>query len=310
MRKVFWCGCLVAAVAAALVYVVADYATEHPDSFTGRCAAGLYRAVTDYNPVLLVSHATAGRIYDAVQEKVSCCDEERPVCPAASEECEAPATPEPVEPVEVIDLTQPPATPGAGEEESGIRAGSPAGPVTPETVPPLPIQERNAAVPTPASPEVPATMPYAEDSEKGAESLKDYWQDLFREATETLKAEPKPGAGEESESINEGKAPDCREVPDYHHPYPECPHAGSYCPYTGRTYPPEESATPAGEEESEPKAPPAKPDRLRKKKAGDKKPAEPKPQTGSLETPSRTEVETLEFRPTDARDGDFDRKPI
>lgn len=42
---------------------------------------------------------------------------------------------------------------------------------------------------------------------------------------------PEEGNSEESEAINPGMPPDCKEVPDYHYHHPECPYmSGNYCP--------------------------------------------------------------------------------
>src|SRR5206468_3435279 len=39
MRKLVWCGAALLVAGAVAVYVAADYAARHPDSYLGRCAA-------------------------------------------------------------------------------------------------------------------------------------------------------------------------------------------------------------------------------------------------------------------------------
>src|SRR5690348_4868179 len=53
MRKLVWCGAACVVAAAVAVYVAADYAAKHPDSYLGRCAAAAAYVGARSNPFTL-----------------------------------------------------------------------------------------------------------------------------------------------------------------------------------------------------------------------------------------------------------------
>jgi hypothetical protein len=182
--------------------------------------------------------------------------------------------------------------------------------------------------------EVPATMPYAEDGDGAAEDcLSLFWKGLFGETG------GQEGGQEESEAIHAEDPSPCKEDPAYHHQYPGCPYTG-VCPYSGRCATPavEHEDTPGAEgEKQEPAAHSCegcpkgtccpgcctkKKKECKSKAEGEKKttpdtsdPAHPKADhpkghCGDEGCPAHSDVDTMEFRPSDAHEGEFDNPPL
>jgi hypothetical protein len=154
--------------------------------------------------------------------------------------------------------------------------------------------------------DAPARMPRADGTEPltGTDALFRFWQDLFRGAMEEMDGQ------EESEALHEQEPPLCQEDPAYQYQYPGCPFTGK-CPYLD--------------------APTSRPDaplhENKRKKAIMDPGFDPNslhvperlkrflPQAGSAEEeegeplPEPT-VDTTEFRPSDAKAGEFDPQPM
>ena len=136
----------------------------------------------------------------------------------------------------------------------------------------------------------PATMPYAEDSQECRPASR--WRRM-----------PNDYSGcEESESRSPLHRADCQEDPAYPYQYPGCPYIGPAA--TPGVY----HRLPAMPEEGPPKdlyqaplrhtEPPA-PGDFRFKKPVDE-----------IDCPTHPEVDTMEFRHSDAKEGEFDRSPF
>lgn len=285
MRMVFWGGCAAVVATAAGVYLAAGDAADS-DSMARKVVRGA--CLSTVGPVATVGEA-AYRTAQQVAGSGSPEAEDKPV--AASE------------PHEVIDLAVESHNPVVIEEapwhpEAPAAHECPAQPCVPEgitiapvvTIPAGGIEESEppVAVAVPADPEVPATMPKCEDAEEipapktevKAENACGFWDFFFKHRS--VEAKPMPaaeeGTPEESESMPEGKPTDCRVCPDYPHEYPGCPVQHGKTKASGES------------EESEP-MPKHFPEEF------DSLPEEPK-------------VDTMEFRKTDAKKGEFAPKPF
>jgi hypothetical protein len=139
----------------------------------------------------------------------------------------------------------------------------------------------------------PAIMPYADDSD---DSLFEY-RELPRGSAKFEEA-----AAEESDLPTPGFAPACREDPAYHLQYPGCPfigpapHAPGMTPIFKEMSRPKDHRRPSLRYDDPALAPP-KESRSKKCLEGDDCPAHP-------------EVDTMEFRKSDAKVGEFDRSPF
>lgn len=60
MRKVVWLGAVLIVASAAAVYMAADYAARHPDSYLGRCAAAAVYISARSNPVTVAADMVRG----------------------------------------------------------------------------------------------------------------------------------------------------------------------------------------------------------------------------------------------------------
>jgi hypothetical protein len=169
-----------------------------------------------------------------------------------------------------------------------------------ETLIPGPRPKEQAKVPS-ACPEymppcidddepAPATMPYADDAAVAPPKLRSKrWRRM-----------PNDYSGcEESEAGAPIHGADCREDPAYPYQYPGCPYVGPSAtpgvyhrlPAMPRELPPPEVYR-SSHKPSAPATPPAK------KSAND------------AECPAHPEVDTMEFRRSDAKEGEFDRIPF
>lgn len=346
MRTLFWCGCALAVTAASLVYLATDHAYRYPESVVGRCTLFVYHASTDYNPVIRVSQAVSRCAYEAAREARSivngkgtqaCCAPTP--CPSpCPESCDNPPASED-RPVDIIDLANyqiplpPEADPACNEDRV-------------PNVFPLPVDQNNpngmsgsigsscepigsgyqtGFVPSVPGSGVPCSAvkpvgqePGVQDTSieekkddapsKAEDSELQDWLKQYEEAAidagigpkdEQVKPEASP---EESEAINEGEPPTCQEDVNYHHQYPTCPYMGG-CPKSG--YCPVQT---------EPT--PVTPKKTRKHKVKQKepvqpvKPAVPEAESGSEEQEPPTGVDTMEYRKSDARKGEFNKIPF
>jgi len=266
MKKFFWCGCALAVLAAASIYVAADYAGRHPESMFSQCMATACRIGTVNNPLHHAS-PTAVRL-----ESAESGSEESEVGSEMQSNDSTPAyhlvLPCPEMPVEMcpppLSITEP-ATP----RDDWYRP-----------MPPCPSEE---ATPAPLEPSPEAfTERFAVTPE--------FWKSLQHEVV-----------GPQGDTLHAGKPPTCRENDDCIHEYPGCPQSSQVCPYTGRSVAPEKRPVDAEEQEVLP------PPKVRKEPAC---PCSPCEKEGCPACKPMPNVGTSEFRPGDAKKGEFDRVPF
>lgn len=123
-------------------------------------------------------------------------------------------------------------------------------------------------------------------------------------------------SGEESESIAPGTPPDCREDPHREHHYPHCPYMGG-CPRGMHHVPPPAVTEPAVKVKKKKKA--VKKDKIdpavKQTKLEQVEPVMPIRSATAPEWkdegsyPNEPEVDTMEFRPSDAKPGEFEPRP-
>jgi hypothetical protein len=136
----------------------------------------------------------------------------------------------------------------------------------------------------------PATMPYAEDPQECR-------------PPSTWRPMPNDYSGcEESESPSPLHRADCQEDPAYPYQYPGCPYIGP------ATTPGVYHRLPAMPEEGRPKDLYQLPMRHTEPAApGNSRPTKP---ADEIDCPTHPEVDTMEFRRSDAKEGEFDRSPF
>jgi hypothetical protein len=337
----FFAVLAVPVVVAGGAYLAYDRAAEHPDSFWGRCAWLAYGAVTEYNPLPAICQAVAKggqQLCQCMTPAKTSTATARPAH-AGSSVVGSDAVVPMLHPMinrmldEAVNAQQqhhdflhdpplPPAGAPDGPEQGLIEESEDCA----KTMLPCADEEDDP----------PATMPYAEpatvEGEKASASCDDHCQD----------AAGQPGAAEESEAVHPATPPTCQEDPEYHHQYPGCPYSG-VCPYTGRCATdaplPEEKPAPEGKKEAAGAAetppacpsgrcvPPTKKHPHGHQKGGDEpgqkagtpadqksqhdQPVRPKPGSDKSEDcPPHPEVDTTDFRPSDAHEGEFDNRPL
>jgi hypothetical protein len=254
MRKWIWGGTALVVFAAVGVYLAANYAATHPDSWLGR-SANLAQFVSQRcSPLLAIGRAPA------TQAKV--------IQPAADN---------PEDAGQVVD-----GMPQAVEQPEVIVVGEPAGRFN-DNLEPVPEADKSVP-PPPRCPEIdhltPDFMPYADDDReppqadcckdccsgwffawfsgrtgcaKGGECAKscgivqfclDQLADCLR-SLQGLNGEAQEGfdgaSGEEGQEMTDAfdqyGLPRCQEDPYHQHHYPSCPYTGR-CPYPyGASYP-------------------------------------------------------------------------
>ncbi|HXG11079.1 MAG TPA: hypothetical protein VNK04_15070 [Gemmataceae bacterium] len=320
MRRVFWCIAAAALTAALGIYLAADQASRHPDSFLGQSVIAFYRSAVQYNPVFAFQAArTAFRATPtAACTPAGCCADDEPPCAAPDlsqcrlpgrivlqeEDCQTSFTPDSAPTEEEIQLTgalvelvPPPTIMDAADEIPACI--EPADFILPAG------DEPDRIMPRADDDGAPAVMPYADEDE-----TKETDNDLIHFLNQCLRALVASDDCEKSEFPSGGQPPDCREDPNRHLQYPGCPyvcpHSRNYCPYSGRSVVPENVCPPLDRD-----VPPA-PDRLEKKPASPTKPRNiPQEAEESEVRPRHPEVDTMEFRPTeDAKPGEFGLIPF
>lgn len=344
MRRLFWSCAAVLVVVSAGIYVAGSAAVQYPDSLLGRSVVLAYHLGIDYNPFYAAGQTMAERVGEALRQshflqscspkccsRMSSCMEaqhyfptfrdpglEREVSdghqsqlnalPASSMELSTKKMPEEcdsagkVEGCEQIDIDF---KLGIPLEQTGAIPASfsvcddGAGPF--KFIPPAEEEVEE---------EAPATMPYLNNDcpDQAASSLLDVWWGLVR-----LFKMGEPSHEESEPALTQPQdPPNCQEDPNYHHQYPGCPYHGGgdagVCPYTGRSYPscdkPEATPDQGCPVESKPAS---KPKRKSKQELED----DVKNQTGTGEERRvHPEVDTTDFRPSDAQKGEFDPFPM
>lgn len=188
-------------------------------------------------------------------------------------------------PPQIIDVCQPRVI--INEEELEDVATNPATTVVPacieecELMPMPPCQDEES--------EATGEKKVAED----ACPIADFWMSLFRDLMKDKDQDAVPPAAEEADAVDEGVPADCQEDKDYHQRYPSCPYMGG-CPGSRSACPPslkkdQEVDEPIVEEEI----------------------AEPRPAPETTdEAPTHPDVDTMEFRPSDAPPKENDPQQI
>jgi len=297
-RTLLWYSCLTGLAAAGLLYVASDYARKHPDSLTGRCFRSACMVCTECSPVCAGGKAAsiASQAFtEGTQEACEACEAGEPGTPVVD--------PAPPEPSQVIDISvcqeRPEVECSDGDQRcpaSPCRGYSPCQPQCPSepvTVPPSAIEETD--------PSVPATMPEATD---GPEEI------TVMPTMEVEPTQPDAGAQEENET-GEGQSPPCQMSPHHGHEYPGCPYMGgcrpSPCP------------TPVAPIEvkklkKKKKVTPTEPEEAPMPKLIKKDIVVPVPYDISAdeeeEMPQRHDIDTMEFRKSDAKKGEFRKRPL
>jgi hypothetical protein len=201
MRKLVWFGAILMVAAAVAVYMAADYAARHPESYLGRCAAAAVYLGAHSNPVTVTvemvqghgAHA-AGRIGAAA----ICGVLGMPDCAKPEGECAvkpvpdgdnqddvgeaAEAAEEPIEPIKPEILPEEPAPEGDENHEGGLADGQ----MIPFTLPVVPMQTEEP---------MPGTIEY---NEKNFDTHENIWADRI-----DLLLPEKPVAGEQGDDSAE-----------------------------------------------------------------------------------------------------------
>lgn len=336
MRTVFWCACALAVTAASLAYLAADYAYRYPESKVGRCTLVGYRIATDCNPVVRFGQVMSQCAAEATREvmTVAACKGAKACCAPSACQTSNPedgsTQPDGGErPVDIIDLANyqipipqaddPTAEVITNVQEThtgslmiGIGVNSDAG------LTGVVVQPESPCTPRCMNPEteVPATVPTEKKDEITSDSEDSELQDWLRQYEESA-VDPKPqtekvqpqGDQEESEAINEGEPPTCQEDPSSAHQYPSCPYMGG-CPSSGHCPVQMDPApvTPKKTKKRKSKKEEPKPEPT--KSAVPAKPVVPEAESGNEEQEPQSEIDTMEFRKSDAQKDEFKPGPF
>jgi hypothetical protein len=335
MRRLIWSCAALAVAAAAWLYLAATYVYNYPNSYFAQCAALVYEVGSDVNPVYRLSRVMAHRINETMDYVLESQGYVRarkvvapptPVCEPVVPSLEAIAaadgynliqleTPPVANPEPLYPTSEPAPYPGATEESTSG--------VTTISVPPSAPQDDSDNAPPTMPPvadgnsdeEPPATMPYVEDDgDAEGQAVIQFWKSMFQEKANAESKDSKGNADKSPKGSNEeSETPDSQsseyQMPASHYSSnPSCagyPHTVT-CPYTGKTYPADPKDDPVVPTTSKPK----------KKKKKDDAGNEPSKMSkilemekGTEETPIHPEVDTTEYRKSDAKKGEFDPMP-
>lgn len=305
MQKLFWVSGIGMVAVAGLVYLTASSVRKSEVRTLG------------HKPPAAAAEGLSDRLHGLAAFGAHSCIQ------GQHQECQEEASP--LMPLQIIDVCQPyPLSMIAPAEEGLIPVGAeePA-PVEDAEELPMPQEEpaeeiamprcgdseepQEAAFPIPFDEEQPEPlpMPSADDEPKTEEpmaedddGLVDFWMSFFKDMLpaddeNTDPAEENCDPAEEG-PMDEVQEPGCQEDPHHSEYYPSCPYMGG-CP---RTTPP----CPAGGSS-----------KVKKPKHGhdDVEPCEPCPKAEpDPESPAQPGVDTMEFRPSDAKEGEFEPKPM
>jgi hypothetical protein len=337
MRRLFGCAAALVGAATVGVYAGADHVYNNPDSALVQNAGTAYQIATDRS---VLQHATKD-VAERFGEMFLGKKKTQPPCPEHAQE--APAEPKPIgadvnqEPEDVVppwvkNVEPLPAEQRLGKGEEECEVVPPLDPAKDDghhEPPGCPQQPRDLNVPCPGTKppahadghepgadkdssqkptfmppitdnETPAAKPHASaDAERIGDFLGSFLFDFFHDP-----ASDRTDGTEESATFHPGQPPNCQVDPDYFQQYPGCPFMGR-CP-SGSPLPPNGRPIPkldtpkkgAVEEQIVPNSEPnPKPMTLQKK-------------CGTEDCPAHPEVDTTEFRPSDAKKGEFDRIPF
>jgi hypothetical protein len=329
-------GAVAAAATAVFFYLAAGYALHHPESLLTQCVVTTFHLGTDHNPFFKIGQGVGRAAYRVAQAEALACDmtgeeEEQPVyvpeepIPVQDEPANSPSIISSEQRLFIIRMIQ------EQLAASHVEMDSPAA----SRLLPMPMfAEPELCAPPPLEHEqFPTFMPRCSDEEdslaeankasdkKSNDALFEFWLGLFqnvaREDNDMNGTEPQDA----SHYFHDEEPPQCLEDPAYQHQYPGCP-------YTGKPPILEKSAQPK-EIDSIPSAKPKTPKKtsdgvLKQGNSADL----PKIEWGKYELPARLrqllpgeanesadepthpEVDTMEFRPSDARQGEFNPRPI
>jgi hypothetical protein len=294
MRRLLWGAAGVALIGGVGVYVVAAYAVLHPNSGLGRQTAAVFGLVARISPMrLLQPKQPVGADREAI---VDACCEPAPAAGAASGDplqdqemmafirsfpssvhldAETGVKPIDQRAAKAANVSQD-SNDAAGEEEFDEDA--------PRFMPPIGDDDDKA----------PATMPYACRYADEEEPPIGFVEVRTRKVTPAPNREE--GAAEESEIPFDKNLSNCQEDPNYQYQYPGCPYTGPN-PAT-RSSKPSNLDDPRGRKKNSP----LDIDRLRGKSntygAGEEQ----------EEPGAHSDIDTMEFRPTDARKDEFKKR--
>jgi hypothetical protein len=321
MRRLIWSASVVLVAGAAWFYLAATYICNYPNSYLARCVEIAYRMGTEYNPFYRMSETLVVRVREGATPEPFTCNSSKK-CSPSLEAITASACK--LIPQVQIETATTAAADSAEESTSGvITVGGVVGAAeavddadgAPKTMPPITDDDAVA--------DAPVTMPYIDEDSSAQEdaALYEYLKSVFRdiedanvtEPNSEMPKEPEDGS-EESESTHEGDS-SYQMPPSHYSSNPSCSGMGGVtCPYTGKTYP-------ADPKDDEPSAAPCTPSLSPSKKKTKKTPnkvgkADPgavekllEKQKGTEDTPVHTEVDTMEYRRSDARRHEFDSQP-
>jgi len=329
-------GVVAAAAAAVFFYLAAGYALHHPESLLTQCVVTTFHLGTDHNPFFKVGQSVGRTAYRIAQVEVVGADmtsEEEEQLWCVPEE-PLPIQDAPPEATSVISSEQRDFIIHTIQEQlAAVRV--PMDSHTSSRLLPMPrFAEPELCAPPPLdNDDFPSFMPHCSDEDdssamanktkSSSDPLFQFWLGLFesvaREDEDMNGAEPQEAAQETSHYFHDEEPPQCLEDPAYQHQYPGCPYTEK-CPQSTpstktdavRSMKPK-NKKPAHEDlKPDSKIDPQSrminpqkydlPARLRQLLPGDSTEAE--------EQPSHPEVDTMEFRPTDARPGEFDPKAM
>jgi hypothetical protein len=228
MRRLFWCGGILAlAVAASGGWIAARSLSACGPSV----AEGIWRVAEATNPLARASYLVGRTLQASWQMNPSGAISDSEMAPCA--------------PCELIPLESPPTLaslpPGATATDASAADEDGTGPC-PECkragcqnsncCQAAQVKREHLKMPRcqDEDDDVPATMPYAAESEAAVENdcVAQFWMGLFRKSLK------ENGTAEESETVQTETPPKCQEDPSYHQQYPGCPYSG-VCPYSGKS---------------------------------------------------------------------------
>jgi hypothetical protein len=292
MRKLFWFCCVGAMIVAGVVYLAASSTPKAGVRTLGQ------KSIAKDDRVSRLHEWTS----TWCNEELACQETAPPAMPHIIDVCQPahhwsidvshehhliPASAE--EPVS-IDDAEPIAAPQVEEEDAPEPIGMPSEPEEPNAenyqYPDYPLEQAD---------ELHEPMPCLEEEEPKVEVSENpfvsFWLSLFQDAMPPADEEtaPEQDADQPMEEIQE--EPACQEDPHYSEHYHHCPYMG------GRSCPP----CPAGG------APKVK----KPRGSDDVEECEPCPKAEpDPESPPQPGIDTMEFRPSDAKEGEFESKPM
>jgi hypothetical protein len=310
MRRFYRCGAAVLALLLA-VGVTFVYARCHPDSKLTRGVRLAYDLSVKYNPLTPVARLAADRAAPAVE---GVAEAVLPDVPAAQNDTpatdsgdtpvqESSPVPCPAVAAAVTDFLRGQAEMLSVDEEQGCcedKGGK-------ETVHKLCPATEEAGGAEEAEDHMPLTgdsqgaepadMPYSKDDTGWWSHVMSFLKSAGKKGKPAVAGEEVPDG---SATVHPGAPVKCQEDSGY-------PFQDSACPYPGACACPEHKDKPAAVPETEGGAeeqsmPPHKPARH--------KSARPVSDEGCEECPPHPEVDTMEFRPSDAHPGEFDQQPM